>query len=141
MPVPVFAISRAKPCSVATSPSPTGGTILTFYLDQKHGGWNSDDNQNQNLGRFRLSITTAPGAWPIRCRATCAKYLPFPQRSARRRRWPQSSATGEPPFRMARSQRKNRGAVARASAGDPRNWCWQNATSRGRRTFSRAAIF
>ena len=39
-----------------------GGTILTFYLDQKHGGWNSDDNQNQNLGRFRLSITTAPGA-------------------------------------------------------------------------------
>ncbi len=38
------------------------GTILTFYLDQKHGGWNSDDNQNQNLGRFRLSITTAPGA-------------------------------------------------------------------------------
>ncbi len=39
-----------------------GGTILIFYLDQKHGGWNSDDNQNQNLGRFRLSITTAPGA-------------------------------------------------------------------------------
>jgi mono/diheme cytochrome c family protein len=39
-----------------------GGTILTFYLDQKHGGWNSDDNQNQNLGRFRLSITTTPGA-------------------------------------------------------------------------------
>jgi len=39
-----------------------GGTILTFYLDQKHGGWNSDDNQNQNLGRFQLSITTAPGA-------------------------------------------------------------------------------
>jgi hypothetical protein len=38
------------------------GTILTFYLDQKHGGWNSDDNQNQNLGRFRLSITTTPGA-------------------------------------------------------------------------------
>ncbi len=38
------------------------GTILTFYLSQKHGGWNSDDNQNNNLGRMRLSITTAQGA-------------------------------------------------------------------------------
>ena len=24
-----------------------------------HGGWNSDDNQNHNLGRFRLSVTAA----------------------------------------------------------------------------------
>ena len=24
-----------------------------------HGGWNSDDNMNNNLGRFRLSVTTA----------------------------------------------------------------------------------
>ena len=31
-----------------------GGTILTFHLTQNHGGWNSDDNQNCNLGRFRL---------------------------------------------------------------------------------------
>jgi hypothetical protein len=38
------------------------GTLLTFLLSQKHGGWNSDDNQNHNLGRFRLSITTTPGA-------------------------------------------------------------------------------
>jgi hypothetical protein len=38
------------------------GTLLTFYLTQNHGGWNSDDNQNHNLGRFRLSITTAPHA-------------------------------------------------------------------------------
>jgi mono/diheme cytochrome c family protein len=36
------------------------GTLLTFYLSQKHGGWNSDDNQNCNLGRFRLSLTAAP---------------------------------------------------------------------------------
>lgn len=36
------------------------GTTLVFYLSQKHGGWNSDDNQNHNLGRFRLSITSAP---------------------------------------------------------------------------------
>jgi hypothetical protein len=39
-----------------------GGTILTFYLKQNHGGWNSDDNQNMNLGRMRLSITTAADA-------------------------------------------------------------------------------
>jgi hypothetical protein len=38
------------------------GTLLTFFLKQDHGGWNSDDNQNHNLGRFRLSITSAPGA-------------------------------------------------------------------------------
>jgi hypothetical protein len=38
------------------------GTILTFHLAQDHGGWNSDDNQNCNLGRFRLSITTAADA-------------------------------------------------------------------------------
>ncbi|MEP6536071.1 MAG: PSD1 and planctomycete cytochrome C domain-containing protein [Bryobacteraceae bacterium] len=38
------------------------GTILIFYLKQNHGGWNSDDNQNNNLGRMRLSLTTAPDA-------------------------------------------------------------------------------
>ncbi|MHB1423081.1 MAG: PSD1 and planctomycete cytochrome C domain-containing protein [Gemmataceae bacterium] len=37
------------------------GTLLTFHLTQDHGGWNSDDNQNHNLGRFRLSLTTQPG--------------------------------------------------------------------------------
>ncbi len=42
--------------------SNSGGTVLTFYLNQKHGGWNSDDNQNNNLGRFRLSMTRTPGA-------------------------------------------------------------------------------
>src|SRR5207245_9017156 len=38
------------------------GTVLTFSETQNHGGWNSDDNQNHNLGRFRLSVTTTPGA-------------------------------------------------------------------------------
>ncbi len=36
------------------------GTALTFYLDQKHGGWNNNDNQSSNLGRFRFSVTDAP---------------------------------------------------------------------------------
>jgi len=44
--------------------SPVGsedGTILSFRLQQNHGGWNSDDHMNNNLGRFRLSATTSPG--------------------------------------------------------------------------------
>jgi hypothetical protein len=38
------------------------GAKLTILLAQNHGGWNSDDNQNHNLGRFRLSVTTRPDA-------------------------------------------------------------------------------
>src|SRR5690606_29806600 len=37
-----------------------GGMRITFRLVQNHGGWNSDDNQNHNLGRFRLSATASP---------------------------------------------------------------------------------
>lgn len=37
-----------------------GGTILNLALKQIHGGWNSDDHMNHNLGRFRISATTAP---------------------------------------------------------------------------------
>jgi len=33
------------------------GAVITVKLAQLHGGWNSDDNQNNNLGRFRLSVT------------------------------------------------------------------------------------
>jgi hypothetical protein len=33
-----------------------GGTVITFRLNQRHGGWNSDDRMNNNLGRFRLSV-------------------------------------------------------------------------------------
>lgn len=39
------------------------GAVLHFNLKQNHGGWNSDDNMNNNLGRFRLSATAdAPPA-------------------------------------------------------------------------------
>ncbi len=37
-----------------------GGALVTFHLSQRHGGWNSDDNQNHNIGRYRLSVTGAP---------------------------------------------------------------------------------
>ena len=33
------------------------GAIITIKLNQSHGGWNSDDNQNNNLGRFRFSVS------------------------------------------------------------------------------------
>jgi len=36
------------------------GAVMTFKLTQNHGGWNSDDNQNNNLGRFRFSVTDEP---------------------------------------------------------------------------------
>jgi hypothetical protein len=39
-----------------------GGTKLKFRLTQNHGGWNSDDNQNNNLGRFRFSVTATSDA-------------------------------------------------------------------------------
>ncbi|MFM8420216.1 MAG: DUF1549 and DUF1553 domain-containing protein [Verrucomicrobiota bacterium] len=39
-----------------------GGVRLDFHLVQEHGGWNSDDNQNHNLGRFRLSVAAATNA-------------------------------------------------------------------------------
>ncbi len=62
---------RNKPCKavfVAEKPiSFPEGVELEVHLVQKHGGWNSDDNQNHNLGRFRLSVTTAadPAADPV----------------------------------------------------------------------------
>ncbi len=40
----------------------SGGVRLTFRLVQNHGGWNSDDNQTNNLGRFRFSTTAAENA-------------------------------------------------------------------------------
>ena len=39
-----------------------GPVVLTFNLVMKHGGWNSDDNQSLNLGRYRFSVTTDENA-------------------------------------------------------------------------------
>jgi mono/diheme cytochrome c family protein len=40
----------------ATNVGFSGGTILAISLEQNHGGWNSDDLMNNNLGRFRISV-------------------------------------------------------------------------------------
>src|SRR5205807_9128525 len=65
----------------------TNGVELNFRLAQKHGGWNSDDNQNHNLGRFRLSVTTAAEAVadPLPARVREILSLPPEQRSAGQR--------------------------------------------------------
>jgi len=39
----------------------TNGTYWRIGLNQNHGGWNSDDHMNNNLGRFRISATKASG--------------------------------------------------------------------------------
>jgi hypothetical protein len=35
------------------------GTVLLFRLVSKHGGWSNNDHQQANLGRFRLSASSA----------------------------------------------------------------------------------
>jgi hypothetical protein len=60
------------------------GALLTFSLVQNHGGWNSDDNQNNNLGAFRFAVTAAEGvvADPLPAAARSALAVPSPARSA-----------------------------------------------------------
>ena len=73
-----------KAVFVAEQPvSVTEGAIITFHLSQKHGGWNSDDNQNHNLGRFRLSLTDAvnPVADPLPARLREVLAVPRLQRT------------------------------------------------------------
>ncbi len=38
----------------------TEPTILTVRMVMKHGGWNSDDNQNYLIGRYKFSVTDHP---------------------------------------------------------------------------------
>ncbi len=60
-----------------------GGSIITFYLSQRHGGWNNNDNQQNSLGRLRISITTAPnaGADPLPAKVRGVLSIPSEKRS------------------------------------------------------------
>jgi hypothetical protein len=49
-------VPRNAVFSTSQNVAQPGGTIVTFRLVQRHGGWNSDDHMNNNLGRFRLSV-------------------------------------------------------------------------------------
>ena len=59
------------------------GAVINVYLSQKAGGWNSDDNQNHNLGRTRLAYVAAEGAkadpLPAAVRAVLASAQRSPQ--------------------------------------------------------------
>jgi mono/diheme cytochrome c family protein len=59
------------------------GTKLLFMLKQNHGGWNSDEHMNNNLGRFRLSITSdkEPKADPLPKRVRDVFAIPREMRS------------------------------------------------------------
>jgi hypothetical protein len=78
---------RNKPCHaifVAEMPiSFPDGVELEVHLVQNHGGWNSDDNQNHNLGRFRLSVTTVadPCADPLPVEVRNTLGVPREQRT------------------------------------------------------------
>jgi len=71
-----------KAVFVSSSPiANEGGSVLTFYLRQDHGGWNNNDNQQNSLGRFRLSITTAPDAVADPLPAGVREILSIPRES------------------------------------------------------------
>ena len=59
------------------------GTTLTFYLSQRHGGWNNNDNEQQGIGRLRLALTTAstPVADPLPAGVRLILSTPRAQRS------------------------------------------------------------
>ena len=59
------------------------GIQLKIGLQQAHGGDNSDDNQNFNLGRFRLSVTSEPNpvADPIPDHVRQLLQIPTKERS------------------------------------------------------------
>ncbi|TWU51382.1 PSD1 and planctomycete cytochrome C domain-containing protein [Rubripirellula reticaptiva] len=55
--------SNESRCAIFVPEQPIvidGEATLTFTMVQKHGGWNSDDNQNFLIGRYRFSITNCP---------------------------------------------------------------------------------
>ncbi|WP_235935120.1 PSD1 and planctomycete cytochrome C domain-containing protein [Candidatus Laterigemmans baculatus] len=82
------------------------GVELEITLTQRHGGWNSDDNQSHNLGRFRFAVTSAdaPQADPLPHAARASQQVAPPERSAEewdalfsawRKTRPEWSATNE----------------------------------------------
>ena len=84
------------------------GAILTFKLKQNHGGWNSDDNQNHNLGRFRLSRHRRDerrGGSGARRRAR--DFQDSARRNARPPKSPRFSVTGERPFPSSKRRTKD----------------------------------
>ena len=105
------------------------GTILTFKLTQNHGGWNSDDNQNNNLGHFRFSITDNEKAEadPLPGRIRQLIQVPIERRT---------QADQEAIFSTWRTMvpewKEANDAIEKLWQGHPeahRNWCFISGTS------------
>ncbi len=54
------------------------GNVLKLFLKMNHGGANSDDNENNNLGRIRLSVTSAKDATADPLPASVREILAIP---------------------------------------------------------------
>jgi mono/diheme cytochrome c family protein len=54
--------ARKAVFNLATPIANKDGVMLNFYLSQRHGGTNNNDNEQQGIGRFRLAMTTAANA-------------------------------------------------------------------------------
>ena len=77
--------SRKAVFNLATPVSFPQGTILTINLSQNHGGYATDENQNNTVGKFRLSITNASGAVadPVPDDVRVLLAIPAAERTAR----------------------------------------------------------
>ena len=112
-----------------------GGTQLKFRLTQNHGGWNSDDNMNNNLGRFRFSVTTCPDVAADPVPPAVREVLAIARDAAHAgpdRRAVQLLANDG--ARVARGQRADRSACGGSIRPARRNWPWRRA-SEPRQTF------
>ncbi len=57
------------------------GTVITLQPQMLHGGWNSDDNQNCLMGRYRFSATTASEPVADRLPRRVRQLLQIPRES------------------------------------------------------------
>jgi hypothetical protein len=75
----------AEPIAAATVDGKASPIRFRIKLSQNHGGWNSDDNQTHNLGRFRVSVTNdpSPAIKPLPPRVMEAISIPIGQRDER----------------------------------------------------------
>lgn len=60
--------------------SAPGEVILSFTLRQRHGGWNSDDNQNYLLGRYQFSVAESDTAGESKLPSLIEAVLQIPER-------------------------------------------------------------
>ena len=123
-------------------PLPRRREAHVHCLAQNHGGWNSDDNQNHNLGRFRLSLTTTADAVADPVPAAVREIL----RSRATARTAEQQAAVFSYWRTtvpewADANQRIDELWADISRGHDATRAARRADSRATRTFSSAAIF